>query len=81
MSTGAVHKVRTCSSVRTCLSVHWSCTQGEDVFKCPLDLYIGRGRVQVSTGVVHKVRTCSSVHWSCTQGEDVFKCPLELYTG
>ena len=35
MSTGAVHKVRTCSSV------HWSCTQGEDVFKCPLELYTG----------------------------------------
>ena len=41
MSTGVVHKVRTCSSV------HWSCTQGEDVFKCeegevfkcPLELY------------------------------------------
>ena len=62
MSTGAVHRVRTCSSV------HWSCTQGEDVFKCPLELYT-------------RVRTCSSVHWSCTQGEDVFKCPLELYTG
>ena len=33
MSTGVVHKVRTCSSV------HW--TQGEDVFKCPLELYTG----------------------------------------
>ena len=37
MSTGVVHKVRTCSSV------HWSCTQGEDVFKCPLELYKGEG--------------------------------------
>ena len=58
MSTGVVHRVRTCSSV------HWS-TQGEDVFKCPLE--------------VHRVRTCSSVHWSCTQ--DVFKCPLECTQG
>ena len=50
MSTGVVHKVRTCSTgvstgavhkVRTCSSVHWSCTQGEDVFKCPLELYTG----------------------------------------